>query len=238
MILLKIFITGAASGIGYALAKRLARQGHYIYISVHTEEQIITTVEKVKEFDYLDRISVMKLDITNEEDRKLITKLDIDCLVNLVGIGIGGSLLNLSVNKIRKNFDVNFFSTLEMIKLYISSREKKKGKVIITSSLAGFLSLPFLGSYCSSKSALSSFIECFNKELRKTSLNIKLKLIEPGAYFTGFNQYMLENKEHLDNRMFKEDIRSIIDNQRKLFSLIEEKSLTSVVNTLIVILIN
>ena len=228
---MKIFITGAASGIGFALAKRLIGEGHYLFLGVHTKKEVKTTVKKIKDLNYLDRVSVMKLDITKAKDRELITDIDIDCLVNLVGVGIGGSLLNLDVNKIRHNFDVNFFNTLELIQTYIKSRGNRPSKVVITSSLAGFISIPFLGSYCASKAALSTYIECLNRELKKTKLNTKLKLIEPGAYYTGFNQYMITNKEKLDNSMFNEDIESIINNQKELFNLIEKKSLSSVINT-------
>ena len=227
---MNILITGGTSGIGYALCKRLVKQGHYIFLCVHSDNEIEPTVERVKDINYLDRISVMKLDVTKKRDRKLVLKLDIDCLVNLAGVGIGGSLINLDIKDIKYNFDVNFFGSLELVKLYIKSRKNSEGKVVITSSLAGFIPIPFLGSYCSSKAALISFFECLNKEIKKASLNIKFKLIIPGAYYTGFNQYMIENKDNLDYSEFNDDVETIIEKQKKLFSFVEKKSLSSVVN--------
>lgn len=227
---MNVLITGATSGIGYALALKLIKNGHMVYLCVHNEKEVKTTFEKIKNLEYQDRVSVIKLDITNKEDRLLLKELDIDCLVNHVAIGIGGSLLNLKVSDIKKNFETNFFSTLEMTKLYIETRKNKKGKILITSSIAGIIPIPFLGSYCSSKSALTMMITCLRKELKKTNLYIKIKLIEPGAYKTGFNQFMLENKNTLTNKMFTEDMESITDSQKFQFSLMEKRNLSSIVN--------
>src|SRR5699024_8942470 len=76
---MNVLITGATSGIGYALTKKLIKNGHYVYLCVHNKNEILGAVKKIKEIDYNDRVSVMKLDITKREDRNLITKLDIDC---------------------------------------------------------------------------------------------------------------------------------------------------------------
>ena len=116
---MNILITGATSGIGYALATKLIKNGYRVYLGVHTEKEIKSALEKLKELDYQDRVSVIKLDITKKNDREQIKYLDIDCLVNQAGVGIGGSLLNMKVSDIRDNFEVNFFGTLELIKLYI-----------------------------------------------------------------------------------------------------------------------
>ena len=227
---MKILITGAASGIGYSLADKLIKNGHYVYLCVHHENEIENVIEKIKNINYQDRVSVIKLDITNKKDRTLIEKLDIDCLVNQAGIGIGGSLLNMEVKKIKKNFEVNFFSTLELTKLYIKTRKNKQGKVIITSSLAGVYPIAFLGSYCASKASLSIMTRTLHKEIKNTNLNIKIKLIEPGAYHTGFNQIMIENKEILNNDIFNEPIEKIVEKQKRIFSIIEKKSIKSIVN--------
>ena len=227
---MNVLITGGASGIGFSLALKLIKNGHLVYLCVHTKKEIKTTLEKIKDIDYQDRVSVMKLDITKKDDRELVAKLDIDCLVNQAGIGIGGSLMNMEISDIKKNFDINFFGTLALTKEYIKSRHNKKGKVLITSSLAGMMPIPYLGSYCATKAALSIFVRTLRLELKKTNKNIKIKLIEPGAYKTGFNQYMIENKEKLDFDEFTEDKESIIENQKKLFSLFEKEDLSSIVN--------
>ena len=71
---------------------------------------------------------------------------------------------------------------------------------------------------------------CLKKEIKKTNLNIKIKLIEPGAYRTGFNQYMIENKNNLSDSLFTQTLESISSVQQEEFSLIEKKHLSSIVN--------
>lgn len=230
VILMNILMTGSTSGIGYALALKLIKKGNMVYLCVHNNNEIKTVIEKIKKQKYQDRISVIKLDITNKKDRERIKKIDIDCLVNLAAIGVGGSLININISNIRKNFEVNFFSTLELIKLYIETRKNKKGKIVVTSSIAGLMPISFLGSYCSSKAALSTFITCLKREIRKSKLDIDIKLIEPGTYKTGFNQLMIDSKNELDSSLFNNTMGEISKTQRKIFSLIEYKKLNSIVN--------
>jgi len=227
---MNVLITGAASGIGFSLTTKLIKNGHFVYLCVHHDNEIEKVIEKIKNIDYQDRISVIKLDITIKKDRELIEKLDIDCLVNLAAIGIGGSLLNLEIKKIKENFNVNFFDTLELVKIYIKSRTNKHGKVIITSSLAGIIPIPFLGSYCATKASLSIMANVLRQEIKNINLNIKVKLVEPGAYYTGFNQIMIQNKEILNNKIFVEPVEKIIKKQMKLFGIVEKKNLNSIVN--------
>lgn len=74
--------------------------------------------------------------------------------------------------------------------------------------------------------------KCLKKELKETNLDIKIKLIEPGAYKTGFNQIMIDNKETLNNEVFN-DMKKIISKQEKMFNFIEKKDLSSIVKTMV-----
>lgn len=228
---MRILITGASSGMGFSLCKRLIKKGHKIILTVHTEKEIKSTVEKLDKLHISNNTIVLKLDINNKSDRELVKEYDIDVLVNMSGIGVSGSLLNLDVSEIRKSFETNFFSTLELIKTYISNRGNRPSKVIITSSLAGYVPIPFLGSYSASKMALTMFIKCLNTELKMTNLNTKLKLILPGAYYTGFNEYAIETKDKLDNTIFKTNMNKEIKRERFFAYIMEKKNLTSVINT-------
>ena len=227
---MKVLITGGTSGIGYDLALKLIKNGHSVYLCVHNDNEVKTVVNKIKNINYQDRVSVIKLNVLDKKDRNLLKSLDIDCLVLMAATGIGGSLVNMKVSDIRNNFEVNFFSNLELIKIYISMCKNKKGKIVVVSSMAGIFSIPFLGSYCSSKAALSTFVTCLYREIKKSKLNIDIKLIEPGTYKTGFNQIMIDSKNELNSELFNESMSKISKRQRKLFSVIEHSNLSSVVN--------
>lgn len=194
---MKVFITGAASGIGLTTALRLAELGHYVYIGVHLENQVESCLEKIRSYGLEERISVQVLDITDPKSRHQIFDLDIDCLINNAAIGVGGALLDLSVDAIRYNFEVNVFSTIELIQLYAASLflKKKKGKVVIISSLAGVVPIPFMSSYSATKASLISFATALRKEVKLLDIDITVKLIEPGIYYTGFNEVMIDNQE-------------------------------------------
>lgn len=229
---MRILITGATSGIGFSLSKKLIENGHFVYLCVHNQNQMKPLMMRLKDQKiYNDEtIKILKLDITNKKDIEKIRGLDVDCLVNQAGIGIGGSLLNMDISDIEKNFKTNFFGTLNLTKAYIQTRRNKKGKVLITSSLAGIMPIPFLGAYCATKSALTTMAFCLKRELKMTNFDVKIKLIQPGAYKTGFNSYMIENKDELNFDMFNADGEEIINSQEKLFDLIETKSLNTIIN--------
>lgn len=233
---MKILITGATSGIGYNLAKELLKRKHTVYITVHHNKEIKGVRRKLKKDNINKNVFVFKLDITNKKDRQLINKLDIDVLVNQAGIGIGGSLLDLDIKDIRENFETNFFQTLELTKMFIDKKRKQnqKGKVLITSSLAGVMPIPFLGSYCSTKAALLTMGLCLDKELKKSISKVKLKIILPGAYKTGFNQIMIENKAKvMEESDYFIEPEQIITEERQFFNIIESRDLSSIVYQMI-----
>lgn len=230
---MKILITGATSGIGYSLALNLLNRNHYVILTTEKEKELEILKEKLSK-EQVSNYLCQKLDITNKEDIKEILKLDFDCLVNLAAIGIGGSILDAPISKLKENFETNFFATFNLTKEFIKRQKlnTKKGKVIVTSSILANIPLPFLGCYASTKSAITMMSECLNLELKKIKSNIKIKLIEPGAYHTGFNQVMINNKEkYMEKSLFFKNITlETIIKQNKLFEIIEKKKLTSVVN--------
>lgn len=225
---MKILITGSKGGIGYHLGIKLAKRSHFVYMTTHTDEQKDKLQQEINKLNLKHQIKVFKLDITSKKDRQLIDNLDIDVLYTHAGVGEGGSILKLPIDKIKYNYEVNVFSTIELIKRYYKrlTETNKKGKVIITSSIAGLIPIQYLGSYTSSKAALSMLVRTINKELKIEKAKLKVYLVEPGAYKTGFNQVMIDKIGNYDN----------VDQQLKLtniFNLIERRRIDSVVNKMI-----
>ena len=229
---MKVFITGAASGIGFATAVRLAKLGHYVYIGVHRENQVKPSLEKVRSYGLEERISVLAFDITDAKSRHQIFDLDIDCLINNAALGVGGALLDLSIDAIRYNFEVNVFFTIELIQLYAASLflKKKSGKVVIISSLAGIVPIPFMSSYSATKASLITFATALRREVKMLGIDISIKLVEPGIYWTGFNEVMIDNQEkYLKEQAYFSSFYSEIRNkQRAFFQFFGKKSLASI----------
>ena len=196
---MKILITGARSGIGYHTGIILANMGHFVYFGTQTEREREALKEDLKKLKLYETVKAIKLDINKKEDRKKILKLDLDVLINNAAISIGGPILELEVSKIRENFETNFFSTIKLTKLFINNLNKneKEGNIDIISSLAGTLPIPFIGSYASTKAALSMVTRILHQELIISNSKVRIKLVEPGLYHTGFNQVMLDESKEI-----------------------------------------
>src|SRR5699024_5100227 len=115
--------------------------------------------------------------------------------INNAAIGIGGSISEIKMNKVRENFEVNVFSSFEVVQIVLKQMiERKTGKIIIMGSLAALIPINFLGVYCATKASIQKLTLTLQNEIKMINKNIKVVLIEPGLYKTGFNQVMLENK--------------------------------------------
>lgn len=100
------------------------------------------------------------------------------------------------------------------------------GKIFVISSLASMMPLELLGPYVSSKASLSMLTMCMSEELKNSNSKCEAILVELGAYHTGFNQIMIDNKElfmNKDNYYYKIDKR-----QRFIFRLIESNNLRAI----------
>lgn len=229
----KILFTGARSGISNSVIEKIKNKDYEIYITVHTEIQCKMIKEKYKNYK---NIKCFKIDVTNEKDKKKTNNLDIDILVCFAAIGNGGSIAEINMNKVRENFEVNVFSNFEIVQLALKKMIKKdRGKVIMISSLAGILPLPFLGSYCATKSSIIMLSSVLKKEIKLISDNIKIILIEPGMYHTGFNNVMLENKYDWMSieSYFKNQIDKIKKKENIFFGILEKHNLDSISNKIV-----
>lgn len=225
-----LLYTGARSGIAINTINKIINDDFYIYLTVHTDKQLEYIKEKYKD---KKNIKCLKLDITNKNDRKILEELDIDVLVNNAAIGEGGSLTEIDMNRVRHNFEVNVFSSFEIVQIALKKMlEKDSGKIIIMSSLASIIPINFLGSYCGTKASISQMTRTLKNEIKLLSNNIKVVLIEPGMYHTGFNQVMLDNKMDI-NSYFDKQIMQIRKKENFIFGFLEKKNYNSISNKIV-----
>lgn len=228
---MKVLITGARSGIAFLTGITLANRNHFVYMTTHTKEEAKRLKEITDELGL--KVIVFKLDITDEQDRKLVEDLDIDVLINHAGMGVGGSVLDVSLEDMKKNFDVNYFYSYDLVKRVTNKmiKNNKNGKVLIMSSISGITSIPFLGVYSSTKAAISNMANALRMELKILKSKVQVVLIEPGAYKTGFNQVMINDidKNIREDSVFFNDKEKIYKLLVKTFNLIEKKKINSIV---------
>ena len=226
----KVLFTGARSGIINKVAENLIKQNYFVYITVHTNSELKVIKKKYKNNT---NVECLKLDITNKNDRNKLKDLNIDVLVSNAATGDSGSLAEIDINKVRKNFETNVFSNFELVQMILKDMIKKRqGRIIMVGSLAGMIPIPFLGSYCATKASIIKMTETLNLEMKLLKAKIDICLIEPGLYQTGFNKLMLDKKYDWMNidSYFKNQIEQIRKTENIVLILFEKKNLQSIVS--------
>ncbi len=187
-----ILITGAGSGFGESAAIGLAKKGHKVIATVQVSPQVMPLRRKAKDLG-LDTLRVERLDLTDPYDIAQAQSWDIDILWNNAGQGEAGPVWEIPVDLVRRNFEINVFLPLLLTQGVVQRwvREKKKGKVVFTSSMGGLFTPANWGTYVSTTHALESIAEALQQEL--AAYGIKIQTINPGAYYTGYNETMADN---------------------------------------------
>lgn len=225
-----ILITGAYSGFGKDTAIALAKRGHNVIATTHTENEAKELSSFVKEQNL--NIKTFKLDTTLKEDREKVLEFNLDVLINNAGTGQSGSLAEIPLDRMRDDFETNIFSSFALSQLVLKKMiARNSGTVIFVSSMVGRITMPFLGSYSMTKFALSAGAEAMRAELYKITKNVHVSLIEPGAYHTGFNQ---ENIAKMftwmnESSYFYKIIDKIKKEEEEYFEFLELKSTKSIV---------
>jgi NAD(P)-dependent dehydrogenase (short-subunit alcohol dehydrogenase family) len=188
-----ILITGAGSGFGKGAAIGMAKNGHKVIATVHVSPQVTPLREEVKALGLGDRIRVERLDLTDPYDIRQAQGWDYDVLWNNAGRGETGPVWEIPVDLVRRNFEINVFLPLVLTQGVVQRwvREGKKGKVVFTSSMGGLFTPANWGTYVSTKHALEAIAEALQQELAPHG--IKVQTINPGAYYTGYNETMADN---------------------------------------------
>lgn len=230
---MNILFTGAAGGLARGAIDILKEFDVKLYVSVHTEKQLELAQKRYQEYP---SIHCLKIDITDQIDRDKVSKIDIDVLVCNAGIGEGGSIAEIDMDRVRHNFDVNVFSNFEVIQIVLKNMiQKKKGKIVMMASLAGVIPIPFLGAYCATKASIIKMAETLRKEIKLLPVHIDIVIIEPGLYGTGFNTVMMENKYNEDEKSyFTKEIDMIRAHENIMLTLFQKKNFDTIVTKIVV----
>ena len=203
-----IWITGASSGIGKAVAIKFAQNGWIVAASAR-RENLLNELKKINE-----NIHPFPLDVTDIDKCKLVATNIINQFKNidicLFGTGMHDpkSEKKFNLEKIREIMEVNYFGTMNSINsIYDYFSQKKNGQISIISSVAGYRGLPAAGAYCASKAALTSFAESLNFNMQMK--NVRVSLVSPGFIKTpmtdqnDFPMPMIKSPEFAANEIYK-----------------------------------
>ncbi len=201
-----VLITGAAAGIGNAVATRFLQNGHTVYaLDIKKSEIGIPMVA-----DITDPIALQTACENLQKDG-----VELDAILNFAGVHTMGSFIEADYEKIKKVMEINLLGAISVNKTF-HKLLKKDGRILITTSeVAPLAALPFNGIYSVSKTALDAYAQSLRQELNL--LGQKVITLRPGAVATELAKGSAQSTKQLceDTVLYK--------NESKNFCRIVEK---------------
>ncbi|KAH8376901.1 hypothetical protein KR093_002052 [Drosophila rubida] len=190
-----VWITGASSGIGRALAVSLARHGVRLVLSARRQEQLEQVQDEclqvarglLAQKDVLILpMDMLQLDKHQSALYSVLNHFErLDVLVNNAGRSQRANWTDIEIQVDRELFELDVFAVVHLSRLvvrYFLEQNGGRGHIAATSSIAGFSPVPFSATYCAAKHALNAYLMALKTELRKLDVTI----FAPGPIATDF----------------------------------------------------
>jgi len=182
-----IWITGASSGIGEALAYAFNREGAKLILSSRRKHELLRVQQNC--IHHLENVHVLPLDLSkiNTLAAKAKKALElygrINILINNGGVSQRSLVMETDLSVYQTIMNINYFGTIALTKAVLPSMvERKSGHIVVISSVLGKLSTPRVSGYAASKHALHGFFDGLRAEIRRS--NIKVTIVCPGYIHT------------------------------------------------------
>lgn len=190
-----VLITGATDGLGRAAALLLATRGYRVFAAGRSAEKR-ANLEALAHEKSLP-LETIEMDVCGDASvqgavREVLARARaIDVLINNAGVNYVGTVEELLLEDWRHQFEANVFGVVRVTQAVLPHmRERRRGRILMMSSVSGFLTPPAQGAYSSSKHALEGLSNALRLEMY--SFGIDVVLIEPGYIVTGIQQAALE----------------------------------------------
>jgi short-subunit dehydrogenase len=182
-------VTGAASGIGRALALRLAQEGCMLALGDVDTARLAESAAAVRQIGV--RVSAHQVDVSDaaamEEFRDAVLREHgrVALLVNNAGVAMIGTVAELSLDDIAWLMGVNFWGMVHGVKLFLPVLQQQYDAHIVNlSSIFGIIAPPGQSAYAASKFAVRGFSEALRHELAAAGSTVKLSVVHPGGIRT------------------------------------------------------
>jgi short-subunit dehydrogenase len=194
----RIVVTGAGSGIGRAIAERLAAAGHVVLGTVRGADRARALSEAARQAGLSLTFLPLELSSAAEVEAaagRIVEGGDIDVLVNNAGFGLFGAVEEAQADEAGRQFTVNLLGPVLLTRLLLPALRRRRGRIIWIGSLAGRQALAFQGHYSASKAAIAAISDALRMELRP--LGVQVTCVEPGDIATGFTDARVAVKSAL-----------------------------------------
>ena len=187
----KVFLTGASSGIGRAIADSLVGRG----------DQVWGTSRNLIHLEKLQDVHPVRLDLADPRSiddafkSALAEAGHFDVVINNAGAGHFGPAEHLGADEIEKQFQVLLFGHIQLVRLALAAiRARGSGLIINVTSLASRLPVPFMAAYNAAKAAMASFTMSIQLELPDS--NVRIVDLQPADICTAFNDAIPKHSEN------------------------------------------
>jgi NAD(P)-dependent dehydrogenase (short-subunit alcohol dehydrogenase family) len=192
-------VTGASSGIGFAIADLLGQEGHALTLAARRPEKLSAAVEQLRGKGY--EVEEVAANLTSEEDVQRVVGAHrdrfgrLDVLVNSAGIGVGAPVDDMQTKRVDMQLDLNLRAIILFYRecvdlLRAAGAEHRNALVINLSSIAGKGGAGWLSVYAATKSAVIGWTQSMNKELAGDG--IKNVALCPGFVDTPMTDFIRE----------------------------------------------
>ena len=193
-------VTGASSGIGYAIADLLGQEGHALTLAARRPEKLSAAVEQLRAKGY--DVEEVAANLTAEEDVQRVVSAHrerfgrLDVLVNSAGVGVGASVGDVQTKRVDMQLDLNLRAIILFYRecvdlLRAAGAEHRNALVINLSSIAGKGGAGWLSVYAATKAAVIGWTQSMNKELETDG--IKNVALCPGFVDTPMTDFIREH---------------------------------------------
>jgi short-subunit dehydrogenase len=193
----RVLLTGASSGIGAALARRLAAEGSRLVLASRSRERLEALAESIRAAAG-DAVAA-PADVADPAQRAALVETAVaalgglDVLINNAGVGASGWFADAAEERLRRIFEVNFFAATELTRLALPHLRRGRHPMLVNvSSVVGRRAIPGSSEYAASKFALTGWSEALRPELAR--LGIHVLVVSPGGVATEFKDNLIEER--------------------------------------------
>jgi NAD(P)-dependent dehydrogenase (short-subunit alcohol dehydrogenase family) len=179
-----LFITGVSSGFGRAIANAALAAGHQVVGTVRNEAALAEFEEQLRGRSHARLLDVSQFDAIAPLVAEVESRIGpVDVVINNAGYGHEGILEESPLDEMRRQFDVNVFGAVAVIKAFLPfMRVRRRGHIVNITSMGGTITMPGIAYYCASKFALEGISDSLAKEVK--GFGIAVTAVAPGSFRT------------------------------------------------------